>query len=155
MLNLYPSDSLSNVSANTIMSDLPQCTGSEGAKKFRTAPNTRDAIWDRDENYIYMRRTDALGNIIWMERLKYELDPEPKPEDLYVTKEQFNELRSELTGGLSDVKEYISNLAATITGAAANEQSQSTAAANQPLPNAISGNAKESKGNGKSYGGSK
>ena len=36
--------------------------------------------------------------------------PEPKPEDIFVSKEQFNEVTSVLEGGLNDVKESIQQL---------------------------------------------
>ena len=143
MLPLYPAQSVSQGTPQALLTDLPQVIGSDGAKRYPTKPNARDAVWDKDENYIYVRQTDITGNITSITRLSYQEAPEPRMEDIFVTKEAFESLRSEMNGGLSDVKEYISNLAATI---AANKPER------ESLPNPEPREFNQTKGNGKGNG---
>lgn len=151
MLPLYPSESVNN--KQTLMSDLPQAIGTEGARRFPTKPNARDAIWDSNENYIYVRVTDLTGNVISINRLKYEDAPEPKMEDIFVTKDAFNELRNELMGGLSDVKQYISETinAAAISNAA-NVSAEPDGSNSKQLSNPGNGGFNQNKEHGKGNG---
>ena len=118
MIPMYPADS---VSANTIVNDLPQVTGSQEAKSKLTRPSTRDVLWDKEENYFYMRVTDVTGKIISFERYSYDPSPEPRMEDLFVSNEKFNEVTNSLQGGIDDVKQSIQDLISAI--GAANNQS--------------------------------
>ena len=110
MLPLYYADSMNQSSNNTIINDLPQVSGSSEARSQLTRPSTRDVLWDKDENYFYMRLTDATGKIINFQRYSYDPSPEPKMEDLFVSKDTFDEVTSELKGGIDDVKESIQQL---------------------------------------------
>lgn len=148
MLPLYPADSVGK--QPSLMSDLPQAIGTDGARRYPTKPNTRDAVWDTNENYIYVRLTDLTGNVISVTRLKYEDAPEPKMEDIFVTKEAFNELRDELKGGLSDVKQYISEaIAAATIAVPADEPSK------QQVSNPYNGKPNQTQRDGKGNGISK
>ncbi len=109
---IYPADSVQQT--NPIINDLPKVNSSQEARTALTRPSTRDVLWDKDENYFYMRVTDATGKIISFERYSYDPSPEPKPEDLFVSNERFNAVTSELKGGLDDVKESIQQLVSTI-----------------------------------------
>ena len=100
MMGLYPDASVPSTVTSTLMTDLPQAIGSNGAKNVATRPNTRDAIFDSEENYFYMRVTDVHGKITEFKRFKYEECPEPKPEDIFVTRDDFNALKQELMGGM-------------------------------------------------------
>lgn len=103
MMPLYPSSD----SKETILDDqLKRVSGSEGAKTFSKRPSTRDVVWDNDENYFWIRETDMNGNLIYVDRYSYQPDPEPRPEDLFVTKENFKELKEEI----ADVKQSIQKL---------------------------------------------
>lgn len=109
MLPMYPSNSLNN---SGLVNDLPQVNSSQDARSQLTRPSTRDVLWDKEENYFYMRITDATGKIISFERYEYNPSPEPKPEDLFVSKDTFNTVTNELQGGINDVKESIQQLIA-------------------------------------------
>lgn len=102
-MQLYPSTSLVN---DTIVNDLPNVNGISGARAYPTRPNTRDAVYDKDENYLYIRRTDSNNALISVDRYEYNPAPIPKPEDLFVTKESFNEMKEDL----NDVKQSIQQL---------------------------------------------
>ena len=109
-MTLYPNESIVNT---TIVNDLPQVSGNAGARAYPTRPNTRDAVWDKDENYVYFRVTDSTNTITSLERYAYTPAPEPKPEDIFAKREDIAELKGEI----SDVKQYIQELTATIASA--------------------------------------
>lgn len=140
MMQLYPDTSVPSTVTNTMINDLPQAAGSAAAKNYQTRPNTRDAIFDSDENYFYMRVTDIHGKIIDFKRFKYDECPEPKPEDIFVTRDDFDALKEELMGGISDVKQFIQNFAATTANDEQNTGSRSN-------PRSISTNGKNYNGN--------
>ena len=123
MMPLYPNDSVVNT---TIINDLPQVSGSNGAKTYPTRPNTRDAVWDKDENYVYFRTTDSTNTIMSIERYAYTHAPEPKPEDIFAKREDIAELKGEI----NDVKQYIQDLAATIAATTANQSDPGTNGSN-------------------------
>ena len=113
-MQMYPANSLPTSQTPAIVNDLPKVTGSSEARGYLTRPSTRDVIWDKDENFFYMRITDATGKIISFERYSYDPSPEPKMEDLFVSNEKFNTVTNELKGGISDVKESIQQLTAAL-----------------------------------------
>ena len=121
MMPMYPADSVSANTTNAIVNDLPQVTGSAEAKSKLTRPSTRDVLWDKEENYFYMRVTDVTGKIISFERYSYDPSPEPRMEDLFVSNEKFNEVTNSLQGGIDDVKQSIQDLISAI--GATNNQS--------------------------------
>lgn len=134
MMQLYPESTIPSTVTNTVISDLPQALGSIAAKNYQTRPNTRDVIFDSEENYFYMRVTDIHGKIVDFKRFSYDEAPEPKPEDIFVTRDDFNALKEEfrgVMGGINDVKELISN----ITAATANniESGQEQYSSNKPV----------------------
>ena len=131
---LYPNSSLSN---DTIISDLIQVKGADGAKNYPTKLNTRDALWDADENYVYVRKTNAQGQLVSLERYKYEPDPIPTPEDVFVTKNDFNSLKGELSDVKQSIQELISAVGNLSTAA------ESNGSVKQPGPG--NGNSKPSK----------
>ena len=108
MMPLYPNTTLKN---DTIINDLVRVSGSEGARNAPTQPNTRDVVWDDDENYFYIRVTNSANKISSLQRYSYNADPEPTMEDLFATKDDFNSLKGEL----SDVKQSLQDILSAIT----------------------------------------
>lgn len=106
-MTLYPNSTLNN---DAIINDLPQASGSEGARSYPTRPNTRDVVWDKDENYCYIRVTNSANNITSLQRYSYEAAPEPTMEELFVTKEDFNSLKGEI----SNVKQSLQDILSAI-----------------------------------------
>lgn len=103
MMPLYPS---TNVVNQTIINDLPKANGTAGANSYPSRPNTRDVVWDKDENYFYIRTTDSNNSIMSIERYSYVPAPEPKPEDIFASKQSIDELKGEI----NDVKQSIQQL---------------------------------------------
>ena len=122
-MQMYPANSLPTSQTPAIVNDLPKATGSQEARGYLTRPSTRDVIWDKDENFFYMRITDATGKIISFERYSYDPSPEPKMEDLFVSNDKFNEVTAELQGGINDVKESIQQLTAALQSNAQHKRS--------------------------------
>lgn len=108
MMTLYPNSTLNT---DAIIQDLPQVSGSEGARTYPTKPNTRDVVWDKDENYYYIRVTNSANNITSLQRYSYEAAPEPTMEELFVTKDDFNSLKGEI----SNVKQSLQDILSVIT----------------------------------------
>ena len=85
--------------------------GIEGAKSFITQPNTRVPLFDQNEDYIYIVSTDENGYKNNIVRCKFKIDPIPKPEDVFASKEDLNALK----GDISDVKQLIQQFIASAT----------------------------------------
>lgn len=97
---------------NAILSDLPRTKGMDGARSVITRPNTRSVYFDTDDDIFYIVQTD-INNNKEITRFRFEEAPEPKPEDIFVSKEEFNVMRGEL----GDVKQSIQELTAAILAA--------------------------------------
>lgn len=107
-MTLYPNSSLNT---DAIIQDLPQVNGSDGARAYPTRPNTRDVVWDKDENYYYIRVTNSANNITSLQRYSYEAAPEPTMEELFVTKDDFSSLKGEI----DNVKQSLQDILSVIT----------------------------------------
>lgn len=107
-MTLYPNSSLNN---DAIVQDLPQVNRSDGARAYPTRPNTRDVVWDKDENYFYIRVTNSANNITSLQRYSYEEAPEPTMEELFVTKDDFSSLKGEI----DNVKQSLQDILSVIT----------------------------------------
>jgi len=124
MMQLYPNTTLIN---DTIINDLPKANGSEGARAYPTQPNTRDVVWDENENYYYLRVTNSANKITSIQRYSYDPAPEPTMEDLFATKDDFNSLKGELTNvkqSLQDILSAITDPATSITNGSAKSNGQ-------------------------------
>lgn len=124
MMQLYPNSTLVN---DSIINDLPRANGSEGARAYPTQPNTRDVVWDNDENYFYIRSTNSANHITSLNRYSYNEAPEPTMEDLFATKDDFNSLKGELTNvkqSLQDILSAITDPTTSITNGSAKSTGQ-------------------------------
>ena len=137
-MQLYPSTTLIN---DTIINDLPKAIGSDGARAYPTQPNTRDVVWDENENYYYVRVTNSANRITSLQRYSYETAPEPTMEDLFATKDDFNSLKGELT----NVKQSLQDILSAITEPAAPAANGSTRSNGQ-----LNGNGKAARSKSKS-----
>lgn len=90
--------------------------GIDGAKNFQTQPNTRIPLFDQDEDYIYIVSTDANGYKNDIVRCKFTIDPIPKPEEIFASKEDLNTLK----GDIADVKQLIQQLSSSLAAAKPN-----------------------------------
>ena len=60
--------------------------GEEAAKAYNVAPNSAVALWDSDEQIIYLKQSDNMGRPS-MKILDYTIREVPKPEDKLATLE--------------------------------------------------------------------
>lgn len=97
---------------NVLLSDLPTCNGMDGAKMFNTHPSSRTAVFDQNENFFYIITTDSRNVKTEIRRMSFEESPVPKPEDLYVSKEEFTRSNEELKGAIANVQYSIQQLIA-------------------------------------------
>lgn len=104
--------SLQNQNGNilsTSVNGLQFVNGMEGARGFRTMNNSTVPLFEKDDDIMYIVQTDGFGNKNIKRYRCIEEDP-PKMEDLFVSKESFNELKGEIT----DVKQSMAELLETI-----------------------------------------
>ena len=95
-----------------VLNDLQKTKGMIGARSVLTRPSSRIAVFDEDDDIFYIVQTD-INNNKNVTRYRFTEEPEPKPEDIFASKEEINELKGEI----GDVKQSIRELAATITSA--------------------------------------
>lgn len=99
--------SMQNQNGNllSVNSDLHFVSGMSEARNFMTRNNSKTALFDKDDDIMYIVDTDGFGN---KSIVRYRLteEPEPKMEDMFVTKNDFNDLKGEM----ADVKQYMANI---------------------------------------------
>lgn len=155
-MDLFPANSLNTAqqtaqSTNTINSgyvtDLQQTAGMSGASSIVTRPSSRIAVFDKDDDVMYIIATDLNGNKN-IGRYRFYAEEEPKPEDIFASKAEIRELKGEM----DNVQQSIRELTAAITNALNADASNSSS----QLDNGSAGNNKKfvpkSKGEGKSNG---
>lgn len=109
-MELYPAGSINGGTATIFLNDLQRTKGMAGARSIITRPNSRDVAFDEDDDILYIIQTD-INNNKTIRRCRFYDEPEPKPEDIFASKDEINELKGEI----GDVKQSIRELAATIT----------------------------------------
>ena len=82
--------------------------GMDGAKQFVTEPNSMYALFDEDNDVMFIKETDKNNYPIRCERFVYiqEDEPAPKPEQLPATKSDFDLLLKKI----SELQEEIAKL---------------------------------------------
>lgn len=89
--------------------DLPKVKGIESARMFPTAPNSRNVVFDEDEDIFYLIETDASNFKSSVRRFRfYEETIEEANDAKYATKEDFNYLKE----AINNVQQSIQQLAA-------------------------------------------
>lgn len=88
--------------------------GEAGAKSYLVAPNCTVALWDSEEQTIYLKSADASG-MPSMRILDYSIRDVLKPQkgvqndERYVTKEELRELEKRLDERFKGLKEGVTN----------------------------------------------
>lgn len=77
--------------------------GENAAKSYIMKRNSRLALWDSTDKKIYLKTMDNEGKPSTI-TLKYEIIEPKKPEDIYITKEEFNDVMTNLTNAINDLK---------------------------------------------------
>ena len=89
--------------------------GEAGAKSYMVAPNNTVPLWDSEAQVIYLKSTDASG-MPSMKVLDYTIResqnspqraPINKKEEEYVTKEELEAFRAEISQKIEGVKESL------------------------------------------------
>ena len=75
---------------------LPKVNGMESAKAYPTAPNSVVALFDANDDVMYVKSTDA-SNFPTIRRFRFYEESEQKAEESkYVTIEEFNKFKEEV-----------------------------------------------------------
>lgn len=75
---------------------LPKVNGMESAKAYPTAPNSTVALFDANDDVMYVKSTDA-SNFPTIRRFRFYEESEQKVEESkYVTIEEFNKFKEEV-----------------------------------------------------------
>ena len=84
---------------------LVKVSGIEGAKAFQMPPNSAVALFHESEDILYVKTTDGAG-FPTIRTFKFQpVDGEDKPTQ-FVTLDEFNRFKEEISGKLSVRKEY-------------------------------------------------
>lgn len=105
-MDLYPANSI-----NTgFLTDLQKVSGMSGARAVLTRANSRMAVFDDSDDLFYIISTD-INNNKTIVRYRFYEEPEPKPEDVFASKEEIKELKGEI----ENVQQSIRDLTNAIT----------------------------------------
>lgn len=81
--------------------------GCEAADKYPMPRDCHAAIFDEDEDYLYIKRTDTNGGVT-LDRYRLEPDPIPKFDPKkYVTKDDFDSFKEEIRNGFNNLQQSI------------------------------------------------
>lgn len=85
-------------------------SGYEGAEKYPFPRDCEAPIFDLEEDYVYVKKTDVNG----AETLRrFHLEEEPLPKfdpKKYVTMDDFNALKEVVTNGFNSLQQSINNI---------------------------------------------
>lgn len=87
--------------------------GIDGAKAFTTQPNTRVPLFDSEDDYIYLVTTDENGNKKDITRIRFEISPIPKPEEIFASKDDLNQLKGDIANVEQLVRQLLESTNAT------------------------------------------
>ena len=141
-MDLYPSNSLQSDSTNLINSrflvDLQQTSGMDGARSIITRPSSRIAVFDKNDDVMYIISTDTSNNKE-IRRCRFYDEPEPKPEDIFASKAEMKELKGEI----DNVQQSIRELTAAITNAVNANTANAAASSNTQFDSGATGGSKK------------
>nr|DAF24500.1 MAG TPA: hypothetical protein [Caudoviricetes sp.] len=96
---------------NSLM--LTRVTGLEGAKAYQMPANSTVALFDNNEDLMYIKTTDGAGfpTIRTFSFSEVVANNNPVPDNVdYVTRDEFNKLKEELLNGKQSISRSKSNL---------------------------------------------
>jgi hypothetical protein len=91
---------------------LTRVTGIDGAKAYQMTPNSTVALFDSNEDIMYIKTTDGAGfPTIRTFAFNEVVANNSVPENVdYVTRDEFNKLKEELLNGKQSISRSKSNL---------------------------------------------
>lgn len=131
-MDLFPASSLNPTQqisqpTNTINSgyvtDLQQTSGMAGAHSIVTRPSSRIAVFDKDDDIMYIIATDMNGNKN-IGRYRFYAEEEPKPEDIFASKAEIRELKGEIDNVQQSIRELTAAITNAINTGSSNSDSQ-------------------------------
>lgn len=85
-------------------------SGFEGAEKYPFPRDCEAAIFDANDDYVYIKKTDVNGaTVLRMFHLEEVEIPRFDPKK-YVTVDDFNSLKEEMINGFNSLQQSISNI---------------------------------------------
>ena len=105
---LFPSTPLPlptyNFGAPAQTNQLIKVNGIESAKAYPTQPNSMYALFDENDDVMYIKSTDA-SNYPTIRRFRFTEEKEEASSPTYVTVDEFNKFKEELLNG----KQFVRN----------------------------------------------
>lgn len=120
-MNLYPADSISN--SPVLYDGYQKVNGMNGAMSLLTRPNSKAPAFDSNDDVFYDIVTD-INNNKTVRRFRFFEEPEPKPEDIFASKQEISQLKGELGDvkqSIQSLTELTANIAAAISANATGE----------------------------------
>lgn len=97
-------------------STLTRVTGIEGAKAYQMSPNSTVALFDNNEDLMYIKTTDGAGfptiRTFGFSEITTNTIQTPASND-YVTRDEFNKLKEELLNGKQFIQQSTADLDTT------------------------------------------
>lgn len=81
--------------------------GTEAADKYPMPRDCEAPLFDEDEDYLYVKKTDTNGGVIL---LRYKLEEDPIPHfdpKKYVTVDDFNTFKEDILNGFNDLRQAL------------------------------------------------
>lgn len=98
-----------------VTTDLNAVNGDDGAKQFSMRPNSRVALFDINDDVVFIKQTDS-NNYPTIRKFRLTEIVEETPVNnaqQYVTIDEFNKLREELLNGQQSIRESIAAASST------------------------------------------
>lgn len=93
------------ITAQGVGEDLYRVQGMDGAKRFPTRPNSRYALFDADDDVLYIKVTDQNNYPVSLLRFRFTAEEEPVSEvPQYVTMAEFSKFKEELLDGIQHLR---------------------------------------------------
>ena len=83
--------------------------GAEAAEKYPMPRDCEACLFDEDEDYIYIKKTDTNGGVTL---LRYRLEEDPIPHfdpKKYVTVDDFTKFKEEILNGFNNLQQTITS----------------------------------------------
>lgn len=90
--------------------------GAEAAEKYPMPRDCEAPLFDEDEDYLYLKKTDTNGGVILL-RYKLEEDPIPHFDPAkYVTVDDFSKFKEEILNGFNNLQQTLTSAAGNNSG---------------------------------------
>ena len=106
---VQPTPAIPAMAAFQPRTDLLSVSGLAGAKAYQTAPDSRYALFDTEDEYVYVKQTDS-NNMATYRKFKLIEEPFEEPNAIqngvqYVTKKEFDEFKEEILNAQQFIQE--------------------------------------------------